>query len=252
MRRRRLWIVLIGGLVMTVWASQALAVELSPGYYWTELKNWFMAGGTTMWLILICSIVTIAFTIERLVRLRRRRIAPMWLVSEARRLWQQGRLDELVARCERDGSVLAQGILLMVENRRVDLEQMRTVVGDMMSSAISVHSRRLQPMFASATIAPLLGLFGTVTGVLGAFKDFRLLGETGDPSVFAGNISLALVTTQFGLLVAIVTLALWNYFRNRTNTYADELDVAVQELLRDWFVEREEDEEAETVDQATE
>jgi len=236
MRARRLWIVLIAGLVMTVGATQAFALTLNPGYYWTELQNWFIQGGTTMWLILVCSIVTIAFTVERLVRLRRRRIAPMSLAERARELWRAGRTDELADECRKDGSLLARAIVSMIEHRDVSIEHLRMIVGDTMSSELRLHFRRVHPLAASATIAPLLGLFGTITGIIGAFKDFRLLGETGDPSVFAGNISKALVTTQFGLIVAIVTLALWNYFRNRTNTYADEAEVAAQDLMVDWFV----------------
>ena len=86
----------------------------------------------------------------------------------------------------------------------------------------------------AATIAPLLGLPGTVSGMIGAFAKFRLLGETGDPTVFAGDISKALITTEAGLVVAIPALALWHYFRNRTNTYADELESNLQELLVDF------------------
>ena len=81
-----------------------------------------------------------------------------------------------------------------------------------------------------AVLAPLLGLFGTVIGMIQAFDDFRLLGETGDPTVFAGSISLALVTTALGLIIAIPALAAFHYFKNRTNAHSDQLEEQLQEI----------------------
>ena len=124
----------------------------------------------------------------------------------------------------------------MAENRNVPVGDIRTIVSDAVSTELQFHRRRIRPLQLSATVAPLLGLVGTVSGMIGAFSRFRLLGETGDPTVFAGDISVALITTQAGLIVAIPTLALASFFNDRTDRLADELDMAIQQLLIEWFI----------------
>jgi biopolymer transport protein ExbB len=235
MRTIRHGVGVLAGLLVLAMAGQAQA--FSPGYYWAELKNWFMAGGNTMWFISLCSIVSVAFTLERLIRLRRKRVAPKRLIPPVRQLWAEQRYDDILRLCRQDGSLLSQAIQILVEHRSIPLADLRTIAADTLNTELRLHFRRIHPLAVSATVAPLLGLFGTVVGMISAFNHFRLLGETGDPTVFAGDISLALITTEAGLMVAIPTLALWHYFRNRTNMYTDELERTVQDLMITWFIE---------------
>jgi len=223
-------------LVLAVTIVSQNAYGFSPGRYWSEVRTWFRSGGNTMWFILACSVVTVAFTLERLIRLRRGRFAPARFLNEARGLWKEGRFDELIERCRKRDHPLARAVQLMAENRNVPVADIRAIVSDAVSTELQIHHRRIRPLMLSATVSPLLGLVGTVSGMIGAFSRFRLLGETGDPTVFAGDISVALITTQAGLIVAIPTLALASLFGDRTNRLADELDMAVQQLLIEWFV----------------
>jgi biopolymer transport protein ExbB len=215
-------------------ATQAQAAGV--GTYWGDVKRWFFDGGNTMWFILACSILGVAFMIERFIRMRRPRLVPRHLPDQARALWKQGKFNEIVALCDADDSVLAHAIKRLVIHRHVPMADVRSIVGDAMSSEISLYYRRIHPISVAATVAPLLGLFGTVSGMITAFRQFRALGETGDPGVFAGAISIALITTEAGLMVAIPSLSVWHYFRNRTNAYVDELEGIIQELLLDWYV----------------
>jgi biopolymer transport protein ExbB len=237
MRTIRYSVGVLAGLIVLATAGQAQAVSFSPAYWTSEIKNWFMAGGNTMWFISLCSIVSVAFTLERLIRLRRKRVAPKALLPRIRTLWAEQNYDDIVRLCRQDGSLLSQAIQVLVEHRTIPLADLRTIVADTLNSEMRLHFRRVHPLAVSATVAPLLGLFGTVVGMISAFNHFRLLGETGDPTVFAGDISLALITTEAGLMVAIPTLAMWHYFRNRTNMYTDELERTVQELMIAWFIE---------------
>lgn len=222
----------VGLLMATVSPAEAAGI----GTYWGDVKRWFFDGGNTMWFILACSILGVAFMIERFIRMRRARIVPRHLPNQARELWKQGKFDEIVALCDADDSVLAHAIRRLVIHRRVPMADVRSIVGDAVSSEISLYYRRIHPISVAATVAPLLGLFGTVSGMITAFRQFRALGETGDPGVFAGAISIALITTEAGLMVAIPSLSIWHYFRNRTNAYVDELESIIQELLLDWYV----------------
>jgi biopolymer transport protein ExbB len=222
---------------LAVLASASPAQAASLTEYWKDLEDWFIQGGSTMPFILACSILAMAFAIERIIRLRRKRIVPKNLARVARALWRDGQFEELADRCERDGSILARAIGLMVRHRAVPMADVRTMAGDSVSADMGVHWRRVRPLAVAATIAPLLGLFGTVVGIIDAFKKFNLLGETGNPAVFADSISLALITTEFGLAVAIPALAVWHLFRIRTNTFTDELEGNLRELLVEWFIE---------------
>jgi len=204
--------------------------------YSKDVVRWFGDGGNTMWFILACSILALAFIVERAIRMRRSQVVPRRLANQARELWQQGRYDDIIALCENDGSTLSRAIKVMVKHRHIPMSDVRTIVGDSMSAELGLFYRRIHPIAVSATVAPLLGLFGTVSGMITAFRQFRALGETGDPGVFAGAISVALITTEAGLMVAIPSLAMWHFFRNRTTTYVDEMESIVQELLVEWFL----------------
>ena len=226
--------VLAAAVVLTVMTQSAYGFSINRS--WHELKVWFMSGGNTMWFILACSVITVAFSLERAIRLRRDKVVPQFLLSRARTLWTTGDYEDLIAICQQTDVPLAHAIQLMVENRHVPVEDIRPIVADAMSTEMQMNYRRIRPLHLSAMIAPLLGLFGTVSGMIGAFRSFRQLGETGDPTVFAGDISVALVTTQAGLLVALATMPLAWFFTDRTNRLADELDMAAQQLLIEWFV----------------
>lgn len=199
----------------------------------------FRKGGNTMWWILLCSIVTLAMGIERSLRLRRHRIIPVGLAAEARRLWKEKKFDELIKLCETKDSVFARALKVMAQHRNSPMQDISTIASNFTANEMRIHYRRVQVLTVVATISPLLGLFGTVAGMISAFEDFRLLGETGDPSVFAGAISLALITTAAGLIVAMPTLALYHFFKQRTNAYTDELEGVLQELTVEWFAQKE-------------
>jgi biopolymer transport protein ExbB len=101
------------------------------------------------------------------------------------------------------------------------------------------HFRRTYPLNIIATLAPLFGLFGTVVGMMESFETFRLLGEHGDPSIFAGSIAKALITTIVGLAVAMPALGAYHYFKTRANRFTDELEQAASDLIDEWLVEEE-------------
>jgi biopolymer transport protein ExbB len=196
----------------------------------------FEKGGSVMWFLLGVSIFALAIVLERLLRLRRHLIAPTALAAEADRLWRSGRRAEIPALCAASHSVLGRVISVMCEHPQASLADIRTVVGDLASGEMQIHRRRAHALTVAATLSPLLGLFGTIVGMIQAFEDFRLLGETGNPGVFAGSISLALITTAGGLIVSMPCLVLYHVFKARTQALAEELDVQIQRLLAGWYL----------------
>lgn len=231
-----LLLVLVGVAVILLCVSPSAAARKRGAV--DEFVIQFQMGGATMWFLLALSITGLAFSLERAIRLRRGRLVPKGLADQCRELWAQGAYEEIAALCEGGRSALAQAIKYLVQYRDASLDDVRTIAGDVTDRELRPHQRRMLPLAVVATLSPLLGLFGTVLGMMGAFQRFGLLGETGDPTVFANDISKALVTTAFGLVIAVPSLALYHYFRGRTTAFADELETQVSELTIEWFVKR--------------
>lgn len=110
-----------------------------------------------------------------------------------------------------------------------------TLAGDLASRKMRYHLQRAYPLAVVATISPLLGLFGTVYGMIGAFESVALAGEMGDPSIMAGDISFALITTALGLVIAVPALTAYHFFRIRTNMLALGLEEQMSHLVSRWF-----------------
>ncbi len=226
----------LGLLFLLIFGSNLYAAEgRSPLEY---LSYTFEVGGITMYALLALSIVGLGFAIERFARLHRKNFITPGLVDEARSLQIKGEFQALVELAQSKNSGLARGIEAIVPYLHESVDEVRTIASDVLSAEVRAHQRRVQPQAAIATLAPLLGLFGTVVGMMGAFENFRMLGETGDPTVFAGDISKAMVTTATGLVVAMPALALNYILKNRTNALGDSMAMELSQLISEWCLER--------------
>ncbi|MFM2092578.1 MAG: hypothetical protein RLZZ127_3067 [Planctomycetota bacterium] len=219
-------------------AAAALSAEDAPGGPggWDMVVSNFEAGGRMMWPLLGLSVVLVAFTIERLVRFSPRRIVPRGFSGEMRGLWNAGRFAEIVARCEQDGSCLARIIRFIVEHRQAPPQMVADHASDIGAREIRPHLAKLTPLAVVATLAPLVGLVGTVLGMKSAFEQFRLLGATGDPGVFAGAIAHMLVATATGLIVAMAGIAVHHLLKSWAVRTSGRLEDEVSELINDWMV----------------
>ncbi|HKK17403.1 MAG TPA: MotA/TolQ/ExbB proton channel family protein, partial [Opitutales bacterium] len=126
-------------------------------------------------------------------------------------------------------------LLAIVENKEASHADVSMIAGDVASREMRYHGLRAYPLAVVATISPLLGLFGTVYGMIGAFESVALAGEMGDPSIMAGDISYALITTALGLVIAVPALAAYHYFRIRTRLLALTLEEQTSHLISRWF-----------------
>ncbi len=204
-----------------------------------DLGRKFRAGGLTMWVILFLSVAALAFALERLFRLRRGVVAPAGLARQADVLWHDGAYDEIEALCRRRSSTLARIIRFMVRHRDKPTADVNEAISDIASADMTVHTMLTYPLAAVATLSPLLGLFGTVLGMIESFEMVALAGAMGDPQILASGISKALVTTAFGLFVAIPSLFFYHLFRLRTNYLTNILDRQVTDLSSRWLLGKE-------------
>jgi len=172
------------------------------------------AGGWLMLPIIACSVIALAIIVERIWSLQVRRVLPKHLVAQVWR-WEKihqlndERLTELQASSPL-GSILAAGIANRHENRDV----MKESIEDTGRHIVHELERYLNTLGTIAAITPLLGLLGTVIGMIKVFATITTQG-VGNPGALAGGISEALITTAAGMSVAIPTLMFYRYFRGR-------------------------------------
>jgi len=186
------------------------------------------AGGWLMWPILLCSVISLAIIAERFWSLQKKRIIPKNLVAQ---VWQWQKVGHLNAKRVHDlrqgsplGRVLAAGLV----NRQYEREVMKESIEEVGRHVAHELERFLNTLGTIASITPLLGLLGTVIGMIKVFAVITSHG-VGDPSILAEGISEALVTTAAGLSVAIPSLMFYRYFRGRVNEYVVNME---QEALK--------------------
>ncbi|MDH3412373.1 MAG: MotA/TolQ/ExbB proton channel family protein [Gammaproteobacteria bacterium] len=186
------------------------------------------AGGWLMVPILLCSVIAMAIIAERFWTLQSKRIAPKNLVVQVWQWAKSGHLTEDRIRTLRKGSPLGRILAAGLANRHLDRELMKEGIEDVGRHVIHDLERYLNTLGTIASITPLLGLLGTVVGMIKVFSVITTQG-IGDPGVLAGGISEALITTAAGLTIGIPSLMFYRYFRGRV----DELVVTMeQEALK--------------------
>ncbi len=190
-----------------------------------------------MYALLALSIVGLACVIERFANFRPAHILQKDLAAKANELWQTNSIEKLNQLCESDPSVLSQIIAKIVRYRNRPYSEVSQVAGELANAAIRAHLQKAYPLGIVATLSPLVGLLGTVVGMIYAFHDIALAGDTGNASVVAGGISIALNTTAAGLIIGIPALGMRHYFNSRINKTAAELEVEVNTLLHAWLLE---------------
>ena len=182
------------------------------------------AGGLLMWPILFCSVVAMAITLERLWALRRKRVVPDHLLPQIWKLYKKGALDSAQVMAIRESSPLGRMLATGLANLRHPREVMKEAIEEEGRQVVHGLERYLNALGTIAAITPLLGLLGTVIGMIKVFTAITAAG-VGNPAVLAGGISEALITTAAGLSVAIPTLIAHRYLTGKV----DELAIAMEE-----------------------
>lgn len=172
------------------------------------------AGGLLMWPIILCSIITMAIIAERFWSLREIKVAPNNLVAKVWQWQKVGHLDNKRIRDLRDSSPLGKILAAGLVNRNHSREIMKESIEEVGRHVAHELERFLNALGTIASISPLLGLLGTVIGMIKVFTVITSMG-VGDPSILSEGISEALITTAAGLSVAIPSLMFHRYFRGR-------------------------------------
>jgi len=186
------------------------------------------AGGWLMMPILLCSVISAAICVERFWTLRSEQVAPRNLLAQVWTWIKNNEMDNRKLRELRNGSPLGLILAAGITSHRRGREMMKESIEEVANHVVHELERYLNTLGTVAAITPLLGLLGTVIGMIKVFTAIRLEG-TGNAAVLAGGISEALITTAAGLTVAIPSLFFYRFFQRRV----DELVIYMeQEALK--------------------
>jgi len=203
------------------------------------LLELMQAGGWLMWPIAACSVIATALVIDRAWTLRRARIMPEDLVTRIWQLHRQGQLSEEKIEAIRAGSPLGRMLAAGLVNRNHSREVMKEAIADTGRHVVARLERHLDTLSTIASVAPLLGLLGTVFGMIDIFGVIMNAG-TGNAGILSGGIAKALITTAAGLSVAIPTLLCHRFFDSRVGRFAIDMEMQALRLVEVMKGEREE------------
>jgi biopolymer transport protein ExbB len=194
------------------------------------------AAGWPIWPLIACSVVALALIIERLLQLRASRVAPATLIDEVMGVTRSSLPgnDVVVKLADNSvlGGVLAAGLHSVIAEPRITEPALRQSFENAGRKAVHGLERYLNALGTIAAAAPLLGLLGTVVGMIEIFGSQAPGGSTGgNPQALAHGISVALYNTAFGLIVAIPALMFYRYFRGRVDEFQLELELAAERMV---------------------
>lgn len=191
----------------------------------------FKTGGPVMWPILLCSIIAAAILLERLWSLQDRRVVPPDLAGKVWKLVESRQLTDRHVTALAQNSPLGRVLAAGLANRHRGREIIKEAIEDTGRHVVHELERFLNALGTIAAISPLLGLLGTVTGIIAAFNAITSQG-VGDPRVLAGGIGEALITTAAGLLVAIPSLVGYRYLRGRVDGLVVDMEKEALRLVQ--------------------
>lgn len=209
------------------------AAPANPPIPTRSLFEMLLAGGPLMLPILLASFVMFLIVFERFYCLRKRRVLPMLFIERFLLQLREGALDraDALGRCEEESSHVARVFAAGLRKWGKPAVEVEQAVLDEGERVANVLRRYLRVLNGVSTVSPLLGLLGTVWGMIQAFNVIASSPAMGRAEMLAGGISVALITTAAGLLVAIPALILYLYFVGRVDTLIMDLDHYGQELV---------------------
>ena len=182
-----------------------------------------VAGGWVMPLLVACSVVALSISIERYLALDRSKVAPPHLLATVWRDLKQGELNAQKLAQLRSNSPLGAILAAGIANRGQGRDVMKESISEAASHVVHDLEKYLNSLGTVAAIAPLLGLLGTVVGMIDVFTQITTVG-TGNANALAGGISEALLTTAAGLIVAIPALVMHRYYTGLIDTIVVDLE----------------------------
>lgn len=191
----------------------------------TNLRDWMEDGGVFMWVIFVVGALALLVGIERLITLGTKGRASKRIMDQIRELAEKGQFKEASAYCKRNSRVPTCRMIDGVMDHAGEggsLEVLENALQEAILKQMPYLERGMNLLALCGAVAPLLGLLGTVTGMIQTFKIITDVG-TGDPGMMASGISVALLTTQFGLMVAVPIMFIHHFFQRKVDKIVGDM-----------------------------
>ncbi len=190
----------------------------------------FVKGGWVMYPLLLSSVLAVAVVIERFWYLRRRKILVPEIISVLDQMKTPGDLQLVKSICDKFSGPFSRIVKTGIANQDLPSEELRATVEDEGRQEVRILQRGLVTLETVAAIAPLMGLLGTVLGMIKVFNVIETLG-VGQAKALSGGISEALITTATGLIIGIPVYIAYNYFSHRSEDFILDMERHVIQLL---------------------
>ena len=208
------------------------AVAIAPGAHAKSfMESVIMDGGAIGWVIILLSVATVALIIEYSVNVRADKICPPEIIDEVEALLEEDDYQEALELCESEPNFVTRSLAAGLPR----INEGYLAVKESVEATASIEAVKLQQkigwMLFLSNVAPMLGLFGTVYGMIEAFNVIVEKGANLGPADLAGGISAALVTTFLGLFVAIPAVAAYQFFRNKATRISIHFADVLEEMI---------------------
>ena len=190
----------------------------------------FEKGGFLMYPIFICSLIAITIFFERMFYLKSIKTKSKRFVLRVKNLVKKGSIELAISACRKSPTPISKIMLTGLIKFGQGRDEMKEAIEDSANQEIPVLERNLSTLSTIGNITPLLGLLGTVFGMVKAFNVIAVMG-VGKPEALAGGISEALLTTAFGLSIAIPTIVVYNYLSHRVDKLIRDMEVNCVDLV---------------------
>lgn len=220
-------------LVLAVLTSPLLAQAQETVTEVDELTvgNLIKNSGFVGWIIVALSVVALALVIEAVISLKREKLAPPELIDEIQALFEEGQFQEAMELCENEPTYMTKICGAGIAKIGHPFEVIQTSLAEMGDEeSVRLH-QKLGWLSVVGAVAPMLGLLGTVQGMIIAFHEIASSGGQATPADLANSISIALLTTLFGLMVAIPVISVMAFLRNRLVRSIIEVGAIVEDLF---------------------
>ncbi len=189
-------------------------------------------GGFMMVPILLGSVLALTIVIERFWVLQRTKVFPEPFLRRLEEMVKEGKVSEALGACRENDSTVARILTAGIENSGRPREEIQEALQLAGRRETSVLSRWVGALGAIAALEPLMGLLGTVLGLIEAFREVETLRVVGNPSVVAAGVWQALITTAAGLIIAIPAYAFYRFFRSRVGKLVIEMEQSAFGMLQ--------------------
>ena len=234
-----LFMVTQGNLFAQDTAASSPSEPAGPETAGIDWMDKMQQGGWTMVALTALSVIGLVFILERSLSIRRKHVAPEDLSRKVHDAIQKRDSVSAISACDEHPSVLAITLRFIFEHKDNPVDTISTGAGDIAGREARNMHARTYPLAVIASLAPLLGLLGTMIGMIEAFDKVAYYGDDANASLLADSISKALITTAVGLILAIPAIAVYHLFKYRINSLSGIIETEVDAVINHLYLKEE-------------